>query len=40
MVSSPGRRGTPKRAWVRVVAIVAVMAVVLSFVAGLVSAVV
>lgn len=39
MVASPGRRGTPKRAWVRVIAVVAVVAVVLSFVAGLVSAV-
>lgn len=39
MVSSPGRRGTPQRAWVRIVAIIAVTAVVLSFVAGLVSAV-
>lgn len=39
MVASPGRRGTPKRAWVRVIAIIAVVAVVLSFVAGLVSAV-
>lgn len=36
MVASPGRRGTPKRAWVRIVAIIAVAAVVLSFVAGLV----
>ncbi len=40
MVASPGRRGSPRRAWVRVVAIVAVIAIVSSFVAGLIAAVV
>ncbi len=39
MVASPGRRGSPRRAWVRVVAIIAVSAVVLSFVAGAIAAV-
>ncbi len=40
MVASPGRRGSPRRAWVRVVAIVAVVAIVSSFVAGLIAAVI
>ncbi len=38
MVTSPGRRGSPKRTWVQIVAIIAVVAVVLSFVAGLIGA--
>ena len=40
MVASPGRPGSTKRAWVRVVAIIAVLAVVLSFIAGLIGAVI
>jgi hypothetical protein len=39
MVSSPGRRGSPQRRWVQVIAIVLVSAVVLSFVAGAVTAI-
>jgi hypothetical protein len=38
MVTSPGRRGTPQRRWVQVIAIVLVTAVVLSFVAGALAA--
>jgi preprotein translocase subunit SecE len=38
MVSSPGRRGTRHRTWVQVVAIVAVAAVLLSFIAGVIGA--
>ena len=39
MAVSPGRRGSSRRAWVRVVAIIAVSAVVLSFVAGAIAAI-
>ena len=38
MVSSPGRRGSRQRRWVQVIAIVLVSALVLSFVAGAISA--
>ena len=39
MVSSPGRRGTPRRRWVQVIAIVLVSAVVLSFIASAITAI-
>jgi len=38
MVSSPGRRGSAQRRWVQVVAIVLVSAVILSFIAGALAA--
>ncbi len=39
MMSSPGRRGSTQRRWVQVIAVVLASAVILSFVAGALAAI-